>query len=358
MSGTARTPAPGGELILYQTPDGRTRVECRFDDNTIWLSQALIAELFQVTVPTVNEHLKGIYADGELPSEATIRKFRIVRREGTRQVARDIEHYSLEAILAVGYRVRSQRGTQFRQWATARLQEYLVKGFVLDDERLKHPPGPGVPDYFDELLERIRHIRASERRMYLRVREILALAADYDPKDEEAQLFFRTAQNKLHFAVTAKTAPELIAERANATRPNMGLTTWKGEMVRKGDVTIAKNYLHEDEITELNRIVVMFLDFAEDQARRRRQIFLRDWQTRLDDFLRFNERPVLHDAGRVTREEADRLAHEQYASFDDERRLAAEIAGEAEIMKQLERAGEDAQRVKTSGHPRTKRGGK
>jgi hypothetical protein len=358
VSGNARTPPPGGALILYQTPDGRTRVECRFVDNSLWLSQALIAELFQVTVPTVNEHLKGIYADGELPSDATIRKFRIVRREGTREVARDIEHYNLEAILAIGYRVRSQRGTQFRQWATARLQEYLVKGFVLDDERLKNPPGPGVPDYFDELLERIRDIRASERRMYLRVREILALAADYDPKDEEAQLFFRTAQNKLHFAVTGKTAPELIVERADATRPNMGLTTWKGEVVRKGDVTVAKNYLHEDEITELNHIVVMFLDFAEDQARRRRQIFLRDWQTRLDDFLRFNERPVLHDAGRVTREEADRVAHKQYANFEDQRRIAAETAGEAEIMKQLERAAKGVEKVTASAHsrkePRTK----
>jgi hypothetical protein len=337
---------PGGELILYQGEDGQTRIQCRFFENSLWLSQALIAELFQVSVPTVNEHLKGIYADGELAAEGTIRKFRMVRREGAREVARDIEHYNLEGILAVGYRVRSLRGTQFRQWATARLQEYLVKGFVLDDERLKNPPEPGVPDYFDELLERIRDIRASERRMYLRVREILALAADYDPKDEETQLFFQTAQNKLHFAVTGKTAPELIAERADATRPNMGLTTWKGDAVRKGDVTIAKNYLREDEISELNRIVVMFLDFAEDQARRRRQIFLNDWQTRLDDFLRFNDRAVLPDAGRMKREEADRRAHEEFARFEELRRLAAESAGEADMMKQLEQAGREAEAIK------------
>jgi hypothetical protein len=216
----------------------------------------------------------------------------------------------------------------------------------MDDERLKNPPGPGTPDYFDELLERIRDIRASEQRMYLRVREILALAADYSPKDEEAQAVFRVVQNKLHFAATGKTAPELIAERADATRPNMGLTAWKGAVVRKGDVTIAKNYLREDEITELNRIVVMFLDFAEDQARRRKQVFLRDWQTKLDDFLRFNERNVLPDAGKVTREAADRAAREEYARFEERRRLAAEATGEAEIMKHLEQTARHVAQTK------------
>jgi hypothetical protein len=348
---------PGGELVLYQA-DGQTRIECRFLNDSLWLTQALIGELFQVTVPTVNEHLKGIYADGELPTEGTIRKFRIVRREGSRDVTRDIEHYNLEAILAVGYRVRSPRGTQFRQWATARLQEYLIKGFVLDDERLKNPPGAGVPDYFHELLERIRDIRASERRMYLRVREILALAADYDPRDEQAQAFFQIAQNKLHFAVTGRTAPELIAERADAARPNMGLTTWKGGVVRKGDVTIAKNYLRENEISELNRIVVMFLDFAEDQARRRKQIFLRDWQSRLDDFLRFNERSVLPDAGKMTREEAHRLAREEYERFEERRRVEVENAGEAETMKQLEQAAREAEKVKHVAPKRKERGKK
>jgi hypothetical protein len=227
--------------------------------------------------------------------------------------------------------VRSPRGTQFRQWATARLEEYLRKGFVLDDERLKNPPGPGVPDHFDELLERIRDIRASERRMYLRIREIFALAADYDPKDEEAQLFFQTAQNKLHFAVTGRTAPELIAERADAAKPNMGLTSWKGGVVRKTDVAVAKNYLNEAEIAELNRIVTMFLDFAEDQARRRKQVFLRDWQQRIDDFLRFNEREVLPNAGRVSREEADHKAAEEYGRFAERRRALAEAEGEKAI---------------------------
>jgi hypothetical protein len=216
----AIVPAGQGEILLYQTEDGRTRVECRFQDETIWLSQALIAELYQKDVRTINEHLKGIYGDGELAPEATIRKFRIVRREGNREVARQIEHYNLDAILAVGYRVRSQRGTQFRRWATERLREYLLKGFVLDDERLKNPPAPGlgVPDYFDEMLERIRDIRASEKRMYLRVREIFAMAADYEPSSEQTMLFFRVIQNKLHFAATGMTAAELIKGRSRAAQ--------------------------------------------------------------------------------------------------------------------------------------------
>lgn len=269
-------------LVLYQTEDGRTKVQCRFEEETIWLTQAQMAELFQVTVPTVNEHIKGIYADGEVQQPPTIRNFRIVRIEGKREVGRELEHYSLPLVLAVGYRVRSTRGTQFRQWATARLEEFLVKGFVLDDDRLKNPPGPGVPDYFDELLERIRDIRASERRMYLRVRDILALAADYLPNAAETQHIFQVIQNKLHHAVTGMTAPELIAARADAGQPHMGLTTWSGTAVRKHDVTVAKNYLREGEITELNRIVVMFLDFAEDLAHRRKQVFLKDWVYRCD----------------------------------------------------------------------------
>ncbi len=327
---------PQSEMILYQTADGRTRIQCRFENESIWLTQALIAELFQKDVRTINEHLVNIFDEGELSRDATIRKFRIVRSEGSREVAREIEHYSLPAILAVGYRVRSLRGTQFRQWATARLSEYLVKGFVMDDERLKNPPGPGVPDYFDELLERIRDIRASERRMYLRVREILALAADYSPTEPETQLVFKCIQNKLHFATTGKTAPELIAERADATEPNMGLTSWKGAVVRKGDVTVAKNYLREDEIEELNRIVVMFLDFAEDQAKRRKEIFLNDWQTKLDEFLRFNERRVLPDAGSVSRETADEKAQREFDHFSERRRAAIEAQAEQDAIRELE----------------------
>lgn len=324
------------EIILYQTEDGHTRIECRFEEEMIWLTQALMAELFQVTPQNVTLHLKAIYEEGELDEAATCKEYLQVRSEGGRQVSRRLRHYNLPVILAVGYRVRSPRGTQFRQWATARLSEYLVKGFTMDDERLKNPPGPGVPDYFDELLERIRDIRASERRMYLRVREILALAADYRPAEHETQLLFKTVQNKLHFAATGKTAPELIAERADATKPNMGLTTWKGTVVRKGDVTIAKNYLREEEISELNRIVVMFLDYAEDQAKRRKQVFLADWQVRLDDFLRFNERSVLPDAGKVSREVADAKAEQEYEQFSKRRRSEIESQAEQDTIRELE----------------------
>jgi len=306
-------------------------VQCRLDGDTVWLSQRQLAELYQLGVGTVNHHIKAIFAEGELTPEATLRRYRIVQDEGSRQITREVDHFSLPMILAVGFRVRSPRGTQFRQWALERLGEYLTKGFALDDARLRAPPGPGVPDYFDELLERIRDIRASERRMYLRVREIFALAADYTPDDSTTSKVFQVIQNKLHFAATGLTAPELIAARAQADAPNMGLTSWRGDQVLKSDVVIAKNYLSEPEIDELNRIVVMFLDFAEDQARRRAQIFLKDWQTRLDDFLRFNDRAVLPDAGRVSREEANRVASEEYSRFTARLRAELEAEGEAEL---------------------------
>jgi hypothetical protein len=338
--------SPQSSMILYQTEDGATRIQCRFEDETIWLTQAQIAELFQTTPQNVTLHLKAVFAEGELSEAATCKDYLQVRSEGGREVKRNLRHYRLEAILAIGYRVRSSRGTQFRQWATARLNEYLVKGFTMDDERLKNPPGPGVPDYFDELLERIRDIRASERRVYLRVREILALAADYNPSQAETQRFFQAVQNKLHFAVTGKTAPELIAERADAAKPNMGLTAWKGGVVRKNDVIIAKNYLRENEITELNRIVVMFLDFAEDQARRRKQVFLRDWKTRLNEFLRFNERAVLPDAGRVSREKANEKAEKEYECFAARRREAIESEAELDVIKQLEDVAKTVPTVK------------
>lgn len=329
-----------GELILYQTADGRTRVECRFHDETLWLSQALMAELFQTTPQNITQHLKALYQEGEISEAATCKDYLQVRQEGQRQVRRSVRYYNLDAILAVGYRVRSLRGMQFRQWATERLREYLVKGFTMDDERLRTPPveGSGVPDYFDELLERIRDIRASERRMYLRVRDIFALAADYQPAREDVRIFFQTIQNKLHFAATGRTAAEIIAERADHARPNMGLTTWKGDAVHKHDVRIAKNYLGEDEIGELNRIVTMWLDFAEDQARRRRQIFLKDWETRLDDFLRFNEREVLDGSGSVSSEAALAHAEAEYDRFARHRRDLAEEEGERANFAALEGA--------------------
>lgn len=345
-----RSPAPG-EFLLYETEDGRTRVECRFVEDSLWLTQALMAELFQVKVPTINEHLKTLYADDEIQPEATIMKFLIVRQEGTRRVSRNIDHYNLDAILAVGYRVRSTRGTQFRRWATERLREYLVKGFTLDDERLKNPPvtGSGVPDRFDELLERIRDIRASERRMYLRVREIFAMAADYSPSLAETTQFFRFIQNKLHFAVTGKTAAELIHERADSSRPNMGLNTWKSGSVQKTDVTVAKNYLQESEIGELNRIVVMWLDFAEDQARRRKEIFLKDWTEKLDAFLSFNERNVLTGVGRVSKKQADAHAESEYEQFAIRRRALLEAEGAAFNVRALEDAAKALPKSKKKG---------
>ncbi len=327
---------PESQFLLYQTEDGRTRIQCRFENETIWLTQALMAELFQKDVRTINEHLVNIYDEREIKREATIRNFRIVRQEGSRQVSRDIEHYNLQAILSIGYRVHSQRGTQFRQWATARLEEYLVKGFTMDDERLKNPPGMGIPDYFDELLERIRDIRSSEKRLYLRVREILAMAADYNPKDEDTVVFYQTIQNKLHFAVTGKTAAELISERADSDKPNMGLTSWKGAKIRKGDVTVAKNYLQGPEIEGLNRIVSMFLDFAEDQAKRRKQVFLKDWRLKLDEFLKFNDRAVLGNPGHASKEQAETRALEQYSKFEGRRRQQLESQGEEEALRILE----------------------
>ena len=330
-------PVPGGEFLLYQTEDGQTRVECRFANESLWLSQAGMAELFQTTPQNITLHLKALYADGEVSLEATCKDYLQVRSEGARQVSRAVKYYNLEAILSVGYRVRSVRGTQFRRWATEHLGEYLLKGFTMDDERLKNPPvaGSAVPDYFEQMLERVRDIRASERRMYLRVREIFAMAADYEPSLPETTRFFRIIQNKLHFAVTGKTAAELIAERADASQANMGLTSWQGQWVSKGDITIAKNYLNENEIGELNRIVTMWLDFGEDQAKRRKQIFLKDWEDKLDAFLRFNDREVLPHAGKVSKKQADALAQTEYDYFSAQRRTMLETEGEVSNVNAL-----------------------
>ena len=314
-------------LILYQTPDGRQRIEVRLEGETVWLSQVGMAELFQTTKQNISLHLKNIFEEGELSEDATVKDCLTVRTEGNRTINRSIAHYNLEAIIAVGFRVRSRRGTEFRKWAGERLNEYLVKGFTMDDARLKEGTNIGS-DYFDEMLERIKDIRSSEKRFYQKIRDIYKLAVDYNPNAEETQEFFRIVQNKLHFAVSGKTAAELIAERADASLPNMGLTAWKGTTVRKGDVTIAKNYLNHDEIENLNRIVTMYLDYAEDQAKRHRQIFMRDWRDKLDAFLKFNERDILMNAGKITKSVADRLAMEQYDIFNNQR-LVAEAAQEA-----------------------------
>ena len=329
-------PLPHSEIILYQPEDGRTRIQCRFENETVWLTQQHMAELFQTTKQNVSLHIKNIYEERELERGATVKESLTVQLEGKRSVQRRVEFYNLDIIISVGYRVKSLRGTQFRIWATQRLREYIVKGFTMDDERLKNPPGKGHIDYFDELLERIRDIRSSERRVYLRVREILALAADYEATEPETQVFFQTIQNKLHFAATGKTAAELIAERADSSQPNMGLMAWRGGVARKGDVPVAKNYLREDEIEELNRLVVMFLDFAEDQARRRKQIFVQNWVTRLHDFLNLNERAILPDAGKVSRDEAHQLAEVEYERFAARRRAALEAQGEADLLGLLD----------------------
>ena len=309
---------PSSELLFYQAEDGKSRIEVRLEDENVWLTQRLMAELFQTTPQNITLHLRNIFKEGELVEEATCKDYLQVQQEGNRQIKRKQKFYNLEAIIAVGYRIRSHRGTQFRQWATERLREYIVKGFTMDDERLKEGINLGT-DYFDELLERIRDIRASEKRFYQKIKDIYTLSYDYDPKADDTKDFFKTVQNKLHWAVSGKTAAELIAERADADKPNMGLTTWKGAKVRKGDVTTAKNYLDEKEMAELNRIVVMYLDYAEDQAGKRRKIYMKDWRVKLDAFLKFNEREILEHAGTVSMEIAKELASEQYDKFQAKR---------------------------------------
>jgi hypothetical protein len=315
------TPPPSSSLILYQTEDGRTRIQCRFEQDTIWLTQAQIAELFQTTPQNVTLHLRAIFAEGELTEIATCKDYLQVRSEGGRQVSRQLRHYRLEAILAVGYRVRSHRGTQFRQWATARLTEYLVKGFTMDDERLKNPPGKGQKDYFDELLERIRDIRSSERRFYQKVLDIYATSIDYAPDTAMSQLFFATVQNKIHWATHGHTAAELIHERSDAMKPLMGLThTRPGRIIRREDVSVAKNYLSEDELHALNRIVNAYLEFAEVQALNKKPMTMQAWIAKLDEFLKLTGRELLDHAGRISAEAAKgkaELEFERYRALTD-----------------------------------------
>jgi len=350
-------PAPG-QILIYR--DGDLKLRVWLAGRTVWLTQRLIAELFNVTVPTVNEHLKSIYEDGEQDSHSTIRKFRIVQSEGSRQVSRSIDHYSLEAIMAVGYRVRSNRGTAFRQWATERLSELLIKGFTLDDERIKAGRTLGN-DYFDELLERIRDIRASERLFYQKITDIYATSIDYDSSAEITQDFFATVQNKLHWAIHGHTAAEIIRYRADAGKPNMGLTTWRNAPhgpIRRADVTVAKNYLGEQELRELNRIVSMYLDYAEDQARRQRPMHMTDWAAKLDAFLQFNERNVLSHAGAISHQLAEDHALQEFDKFDARRlRLAAEqpTSDFDKVVARVKRLGEGKGERKPHMKPAGKR---
>lgn len=309
-------PSPRSEIILYQTEDGQTRVQCRLEDETLWLTQAQIAELFETTPQNVTLHLRSIFEEGELAESATCKDYLQVRLEGGREVSRNLRHYRLEAILAVGFRVRSHRGTQFRQWATARLSEYLVKGFAMDDERLKNPPGSGQKDYFDELLERIRDIRASERRFYQKVLDIYATSVDYTPEAEQSHRFFATVQNKMHWATHGHTAAEIVHQRSDAKQPFMGLqTTRPGGIVRKDDASVAKNYLTGDELQVLNRIVNLYIEYAELQALERKPMTMREWITKLDEFLKISGRELLDHAGKISAEAAKTKAEREYARY-------------------------------------------
>ena len=319
-----------GKILIYQNEKGDTKIDVYFEDDTIWMTQSAMCDLYQVAKSSISEHISHIFRDGELDPQATVRKFRTVQLEGARQVTRERDCYHLDMILAVGYRVRSNVGIHFRRWASNVLTEYMKKGFVLNDERLRNPREFGA-DYFDELLERIRDIRASEKRVYQKVKEIFALSVDYDSQSRIAQNFFKSVQNKLEYAATGHTAPEIIAARANASKDNMGLTSFQGAKVRRGDVTVAKNYMTHEEISTLNLIVNMYLDYAELQAKGHHPMHMADWENKLGDFLRFNGREVLENFGTVKREVAEKLALEQYAQYDAHRR-ALEAADDVDKL--------------------------
>jgi len=305
------------QFLIYQSEDGRVRIDVRFENESVWLTQQMMAELFQSSKQNISHHIKSIFQEGELVPEATVKKYLTVQQEGERRVQRQLEFYNLDMIISVGYRVKSHVATRFRIWATRQLREFIVKGFVLDDERLKNPDQPF--DYFEELLRRIQDIRTSERRFYQKITDIYATSVDYDPTTEMSLTFFKTVQNKMHWAVTGQTAAEIIRSRADSAQPNMGLTTWRGAKVRKQDVGIAKNYLHEEELLALNSLVEQYLLFAERQAGRRVPMHMADWTARLDDFLRLNEENILSHAGAISHELAMIHAEREYEKFHDQR---------------------------------------
>lgn len=308
-------------FLLYRNEDGDVKVDVLLKDETIWLTINQMADLFGIDKSGISRHIKNVFDTGELQQEATVAKIATVQTEGSRQVNRNLEFYNLDMIISVGYRVNSIRGTHFRMWATKQLTELIRKGFVLDNEKLKNPDNPFGKDYFDDLLEQIRDIRSSEKRFYRKITDIYALAVDYEPKTEETQEFFKIVQNKLIFAATGKTAAEVIAQRSDAAKNNMGLTTWKGSSVRKRDVTVSKNYLNKEELDVLNRIVTMYLDYAELQAKNHKQMFMKDWREKLDAFLQFNGQEILTNAGKITKKIADKLAEEKYEEFHQHRRI-------------------------------------
>ncbi len=328
-----------GKILIYQNEKGDTKIDVFFEEDTIWMTQKSLAELYQVTPQNITLHIKHILEEGELDENATCKDYLQVQMEGQRSVKRMVKYYNLDMILAVGYRVRGNMGNHFRRWASRVLTEYMKKGFVLNDDRLKNPREFGA-DYFDELLERIRDIRASEKRFYQKVKEIFALSVDYDSQSEEAQKFFKSVQNKLEYAATGYTAPEIVAARADASKDNMGLTSFKGAKVRKGDVTVAKNYMSREEIDMLNRIVTMYLDYAELQAKSHNPMYMADWEEKLGQFLQFNGREVLEGFGKVKREAADKKALEQYEIYDQHRR-------ELEAEENMKLLGEEVKQLKS-----------
>jgi hypothetical protein len=325
-----RQPANTSEILFYQADDGASRIEVRMDGETVWLTLNQMAELFRRDKSVISRHIQNVFDEGELQPTATVAKNATVQKEGNRQITRDLEFYNLDVIISVGYRVKSNRGTQFRIWATQRLKEYLVKGFSLDDERLKRAGGGG---YFEELLARIRDIRSSEKVFWRKVLDIYATSMDYDPSAGISQEFFATIQNKMHWAAHGHTAAEVIAGRANAALPNMGLTNWTGRKPKKSDVAVAKNYLNAQELDALNRIVTAYLEFAELQARSRKPMYMKDWAAKMDDFLKLSDRDVLTHAGSISRDAAILKAEEEYEMFHQK-----ELVEPTDVEKHFEEA--------------------
>jgi hypothetical protein len=344
-----------GQVLIYQ--DAGLNLQVRLDGQTVWLSRVQMAELFQTSPQNITMHIQSIYAENELAPEATGKDYLLVQQEGERQVQRSLKHYNLEMILAVGYRVRSLRGTQFRQWATARLSELLVKGFTLDDERIKAGRTLGQ-DYFDELLARIRDIRSSERLFYQKITDIYATSIDYDRSAELTEKFFKAVQNKMHWAAHGHTAAEVVRQRADASQPHMGLTTWKNAphgAVRKADVAVAKNYLNREELEELNLIVSAYLDFAELQARGHRPMHMRDWAAKLDDFLRLSDRDILTGAGKVSHTLAEEYAHAQFAAYEEQQRELEEstpISDFDQTIEEVKKLGAGSPKRVRKGEPK------
>ncbi|MFA6400116.1 MAG: virulence RhuM family protein [Salinivirgaceae bacterium] len=322
------------QLIIYQTENGETKLDVRFQDETVWLTQKLMAELFQTTSQNITIHLKNIFEEGELEEEATCKDFLQVQKEGNREVKRKQKFYNLDAIISVGYRIKSHVATKFRQWATLHIKEYIIKGFILDDERLKNPDLPF--DYFEELERRIQDIRTSEKRFYRKITDIYATSVDYDPTLNISIDFFKTVQNKLHWAITGQTAAEIVNLRVDSSKHNMGLTSWRGDKIRKTDVTIAKNYLNENELTSLNNLVEQYLIFAQGQAMRRIPMYMKAWVEKLNGFLSLNDRDILNNAGSISHELAKENAEREFEKFKDSQQIMIAESDFERAIKKIE----------------------